>query len=160
MAGSGRRLSTIDGFPTGRIVEPMKLAMKGVNLKLTPALRRYVDGKLARSIEKLLGRHPAYEAATGEIELICPPPHHKKGKIWEAALVMRLPQMRFSQRAQDEDIYAAVDKLEDMAKRELTKYKERSRSRLLRGARRAKKDFHLDRSARLNRAGRIRQEGI
>lgn len=160
MAGSGRRLSTIDGSSSGRIVEPMKLAMKGVNLKLTPALRRYVDEKLVRSIEKLLGRHSAYQAVTGEIELICPPAHHKKGKIWEAALVMRLPQTQFSQRVQAEDIYAAIDKLEDMVKRELTKYKERSRSRLLRGARRVKKDLHLDRSARLYRTGRIRQEGM
>lgn len=138
----------------------MKLAVKGVNLTLTPSLQRYVNKKLIRSIEKLLGRHSAYPAVTGEIELVCPPPHHKKGKIWEASLAIQLPRKQFSQRVQAEDIYAAVDKLEDMVKRELTKYKERSRSRLLRGARRVKKDLRLDRSARLYRSGRIRQEGV
>lgn len=137
----------------------MKLIVKGVNLAITESLRGYLDEKLVRSVERILGRDAAYEPLTLECELIAPPRHHKKGRIWEAVANLKLPKKQFSQRVQAEDMYAAIDGLEDILKRELKKYKERSRSRQLRGARRAKKDMHLSRSARLWRTGRIRQEG-
>lgn len=137
----------------------MKLTVKGVNLTVTPSLRRYVDEKLVSAVEKLLGRHPAYGAAALELEFIYGTRHHRKGKIWEAIMNLQLPSKHVWQRTFGEDIHAAVDDLEDHLKRELTKYKERSRSRELRGARQAKKDLHFARSARLYRKGRIRQEG-
>ncbi|MDP3727218.1 MAG: ribosome-associated translation inhibitor RaiA [bacterium] len=138
----------------------MKLVVKGVSLTVTPSLRRYVDEKLVRTVEKLLGRHPAYEAAALELELIHGTRHHKKGKVWEAVVNFQLPGKHVWQHATGEDIHAAIDELEDHLKRELTKYKERSRSRELRGARQAKKDLRFSRSARFYRKGRIRQEGI
>ena len=138
----------------------MKLVVKGINLTITPSLRRYVDEKLVQTVEKLLGRHPAYAAAALELELIYGTRHHKKGKIWEAIMNFQLPGKHIWQRTFGEDIHAAIDELEDHLKRELTKYKERSRSRELRGARRAKKDIHFARAARLYRKGRIRQEGV
>lgn len=138
----------------------MRVVVKGVNLTLSPSLRRYVDEKLVASVEKLLRRHPAYPAATLEFELISASRHHKKGKIWAAVANLALPEKHFWQRAVAEEMYAAIDELEDILKREITKYKERSRSRMLRGARQAKKDFHLARSARLFRKGRIREEGF
>lgn len=138
----------------------MKVALKGVNLTLTPSLRRYVDEKVVRSIEKLIARHEAYPATTLELELIYGSRHHKKGKIWEAIANLNLPGKHVWQKVMAEDIHAAVDELEDILKREIKKYKERSRSRMLRGARQAKKDLHFARSARLYRRGRIRQEGM
>ena len=137
----------------------MKVVVQGVNVSITPSLRQYVDGKLIRTVEKLLSRHPSYEATTLGLELVRETRHHKKGNVWRATANLRLPGKRFSQRASAEDIHAAVDELEDILKRELTKYKERSRSREFRGARQAKKDLHLSRSARLYRNGRIRNEG-
>lgn len=142
------------------ILKTMKVVVQGVNVTLTPSLRRYVDEKLVSSVERLLGRHPAYQAAILDLELIYGSRHHKKGKIWEAVANLRLPQTHFWHKALAEEMHAAIDELEDVLKRELKKYKERSRSRLLRGARQAKKDLHLDRSARLYRTGRIREEGI
>lgn len=138
----------------------MKLAVKGVGLALTPSIRRYVDEKLVRSAAKLLGRDPAWQAAALELELIRESRHHRKGTFWKAAANLELPGKRFRQSVEAEDIHAAVDDLEVVLKREITKYKERSRSRLLRGARRAKKDMRLARAARLYRTGRIREEGL
>lgn len=138
----------------------MKLVVKGVNLVITPSLRRYVDAKLVLTVERLLGRHPAYQAAALELELIHGTRHHKKGKIWEAVMNLQLPSKHIWQRTYGEDIHAAIDELEDGLKRELTRYKERSRSRELRGARQAKKELRFARSARFYRKGRIRQEGI
>lgn len=142
------------------IVMAMKLVVKGVNLTVTPSLRRYVDGKLVRSVEKLLSRHPGFDAVTLDIELVRGTRHHKKGEVWEAIVNLRLPQHQMWQRASAGDIHAAVDALEDILKRDITKYKERSRSRLLRGARQAKRSIRFDRSARLSQKGRIREEGI
>lgn len=138
----------------------MKLVVKGVNLTVTPSLRRYVDGKLVRTVEKLLGRHPAYAAGVLGLELIHGTRHHKKGNVWEAVVNLQLPAKHIWQREFGEDIHAAIDELEGHLRRELTKYKERSRSRLLRGARQAKKEIRFSRSARFYRKGRIRQEGI
>lgn len=138
----------------------MKLVVKGVNLALTPSLHRYVAEKLVRPVRGLLGRHPAYEAATLDLELVHGSRHHKKGKVWEAIANLRVPGQTFWQKIFAEDIHAAIDELGEVIKRDIKKYKERSRSRELRGARRAKKDLHLARAARLYRKGRIRQEGM
>lgn len=137
----------------------MKLVVQGVNLTVTPSLRQYVDEKLVQSVEKLLGRHRAYQSTALYLELIYGTRHHRKGRIWEAIANLRLPGQHIWQRVYGEDIWTAVDELADILKREIKKYKERSRSRELRGARQAKKELRLHRSARLYRTGRIRQEG-
>lgn len=136
----------------------MKLTVKGVNFAVTPSLRRYVDEKLVRSVEKFIGRSIAYEAAVLDIELILVTHHHKKGKVWEARANLQLPRRTIFERFTSDDMHAAVDGLENVLKHEIKKYKERSRSRELRGARKIKKDLHLSRSARFWRKGRIRQE--
>ncbi|RJQ36758.1 hypothetical protein C4552_02600 [Candidatus Parcubacteria bacterium] len=138
----------------------MKLVVKGVGLTVTPSIRRYVGEKIVEPVAKLLGRDPAYAAAVLELELIRDTRHHRKGIVWSAAANCKLPQKQLWQRADAEDIHAAIDGLADILKRDITKVKERSRSRLLRGARRAKKDLHLSRAARLYREGRIRDESI
>jgi len=137
----------------------MKVVVQGVNFRLTPSLRRYVDEKLVRTVEKLLSRHPSFDAVTLDLELVYQTRHHKQGQVWDVAANLRLPGKQIWQRTSAEDIHAAVDDLEDILKRELTKVKERSRSREYRGARQAKKELHLSRSARLYRKGRIRDEG-
>lgn len=137
----------------------MKLTVKGVNLSVTPSLGRYVDEKLIRAVEKLIGGG-VHEAAVLDIELIRNTGHHKKGAVWTAAANLRLPQKVIWQKCDADEMHSAIDGLEDILKREVKKYKERSRSRELRGSRRAKKTLHLDRSARFYRKGRIRQEGV
>ena len=136
----------------------MKLAVKGINLAVTASLRDYVDEKLVRSVEKLLSV-PAHQSSVLAIELIRSTRHHKKGVVWEAAASLQVPGQHIESRVSAGEMHAAIDELEDVLKREIKKYKERSRSRELRGARRVKKDIHFDRSARLFRKGRIRNEG-
>lgn len=153
-------LSTLAVFAAYYTIGSMKLAVQGVNLAITPSLRRYVDAKLIKTVERLLVRHSAYPASAIDLQLACATRHHKKGKFWEAIANLHLPGSQTRHKTSAEDIYSAIDELEDILKREIKIYKERSRSRLLRGARQAKKDLHLVRSARLYRQGRIRQEGI
>lgn len=137
----------------------MQVAVKGVNLTLTPGLRRAVEAKVLRVIERLLGRHPAYAAAALDVELVSGRRHHKKGMVWEAVANLELPRNQIVERVSSFDLHAAIDELGHRLRRELTQWKERSRSRLLRGARRMKRSTRFDRSARLPRRGRVRQEG-
>ncbi len=137
----------------------MKLAVKGINLTITPSLVRYVEEKIVQPVTRLLANHPAFSATTLDLELVYGTRHHKKGKIWEAIANLQFPGETLWKKSKADDIHAAIDELEGILKREIKKYKERSRSRLLRGARQAKKELHFDRSARLFRKGRIRQEG-
>ena len=138
----------------------MKLVVKGVGVIVTPSLRRYIGEKIVQPVAKLLQRDPAYDTTVLELELIRDTRHHRKGVVWSAAANCKLPHKQFWQRADAEDIHAAIDELADTLKRDITKVKERSRSRLLRGARRAKKDLHLSRAARLFREGRLRDESM
>lgn len=137
----------------------MKVVVQGLHFRLTPSLRRYVDEKLVRSVQKLLSRLPSFDAVMLDVELAKETRHHKKGEVWNVTANLRMPGKNIWQKTSAEEIHAAVDDLEEILKRELTKVKERSRSREFRGARQAKKDFHLSRSARLYRKGRVRNEG-
>lgn len=154
-----RHLSTLVNPNHSRIFKAMKLAVKGINLDVSASLRDYVDEKLVRSVEKLLSGS-AHQSAALVIELIHSTRHHKKGAVWEAAASLRVPGRHIASRASAGEMHAAIDEVEDVLKEELKKYKQRSRSRELRGARRVKKDIRLDRSARLFRKGRIRDEGV
>jgi len=141
-------------------MKAMKLIIKGVNLEVTPSLRKYVNDKLVRTVEKFLSRDPHKDAATLDLELVHETRHHKKGMVWKAIANLQRPQKNLWQEAGAEDIHTAIDDLEEILKRELTKYKDRLRSQALRGARQAKKDIHFDTAARMNRKGRIRGEGM
>lgn len=138
----------------------MKLAVKGVNLTISPSLRRYAEEKLVEPVQRLLASHPAFSAATLDLELVCGTRHHKKGNVWGAVANLGLPGETLWKKSTADDIHSAIDDLEGILKREIKKYKERSRSRLLRGARQVKKELRFSRSARLYRTGRIREEGI
>jgi len=120
----------------------MKLVVKGVKVSLTPSLKDYVEKKLDSPVRRLLGGSLA-ESAILDVELIRETTRHKKGDVWEAAANLQLPQARLYEKVKSSEAHAAVDELEDVLKNEIKKYKERTRSRLLRGARQAKKDFHL-----------------
>ena len=154
-----RMLSTLAHGGRWPILKSMKLVVQGVGLSVSASLRKYLEEKLVRPVEKLLARHPAYGASVLTIELVHGTRHHKKGKVWEAIASLRLPGGRFWKKIAAEDMRAAIDELEAVLRREITQYKERSRSRFMRGARQAKKELRLARSARLYRKGRIRQEG-
>jgi ribosomal subunit interface protein len=136
----------------------MQLTVKGVGLTVTPSLRRHAEEKLKRPLEKLLGA--LGDSALLELECIHGTRHHKKGIVWRVQGNLTLPGTTLSTHADAEDIHAAIDELADILKRDIKKVKERSRSRLLRGARLAKQQTRFDRAARLSQKGRNRLEGI
>lgn len=84
---------------------------------------------------------------------------HRKGDVYHAEANLSLGGKMIRARADDENIRAAIDLLEEELGREIQTLRGRSRSLEFRGRRRAKKDLHLDPAARLYRKGRIRSEG-
>ncbi len=138
----------------------MKFTVRGVNVSLTPSLERYATEKLTKPFSRLWGRSAEYEGLTLDIELKRVTAHHRKGSVWRAAAKVHLPQKSFFAAADADELHAAIDLLEEELERELSKIKERLRSRFLRGARRARESLRFHRLARFLRRGRRREEGI
>jgi putative sigma-54 modulation protein len=109
----------------------MTVTIKGTNLDLTPALKRYAT-------DKVLGLGKFFPTITlAAIELERTTRHHQKGEIWRAEANLRATGHLFRAEAAAGDIYAAVDALKDELKRELKALHER-RALDVRRARRAK----------------------
>ena len=97
----------------------MTVTIKGTNLDLTPALKRYaMDKALA-----LLKFFPSITIARIELERTTK--HHRKGVVWRAEANLKAPQHLFRAEALAGDIYSAIDMLVDELKRELRALKGR-----------------------------------
>lgn len=137
----------------------MRVNIRKKNLDFTPALRTYIEQKLVAPVKRLLDRRLLPDLPILDIEVERTTRHHHKGRVYRAAATLTLDHVSLRAQADGEDVRAACDGLEDELKREITTYKTKAQSLQKRGARRAKKDLHLARAARLFRKGRIRDEG-
>ena len=137
----------------------MRVTIHNKNLDITPALQLYVELKLLKPLRNLLkniltGDMPLLDLGLGRNTR-----HHKKGKVYHVSANLSLDGHLLRAEVDDEDIRAACDILEEELERKISTWKNRKRSLMLRGSRRAKKDLRLHESARLFRQGRIRDEG-
>lgn len=87
----------------------MKAALKATNLELTPALRTYIEKKLAM-MEKYLGKETVIMCQF-EVELSTK--HHQKGEIYRAEINLELPGNLLRVEKSAEDVKKAVDKVKD-----------------------------------------------
>ena len=113
----------------------MKVVIKTKNLRLTKALKNFVEEKV-NSLEKFLkifqsaeyfnhflGKgKPRVEAwvEIGKISL-----HHKKGPYFWAECQMRLPGKSLRSTAKSNDLKLAITEIKDELQRELKEYKEK-----------------------------------
>ncbi|KKU48194.1 ribosomal subunit interface protein [Candidatus Uhrbacteria bacterium RIFCSPLOWO2_12_FULL_46_10] len=97
----------------------MVISIKGTNLDLTPALKRYAEQKIL-SLAKFF---PGLTHARVELERTTK--HHHKGDVWRAEANLHGPKHLFRAEAVSTDIYAAVDAVKDELKRELHGLKEK-----------------------------------
>ena len=102
----------------------MTLNIKATNITLTPALREYVEKKIG-SLDRFLARWEREGAIEVWIEVGRTTRHHVKGDIFRAEVTVRMPGRKVL-RADDEgvDVRAAIDKVRDILKTEIQKYKE------------------------------------
>lgn len=117
----------------------MNINLQGKNIELTPAISDYVL-KRVTNLEKILKK---IEDEGGEIianfEVSQATKHHKSGDIFHADCLIRIKGEEYYASADEEDLYAAVDRVKDTLFSEISRDKDRSQTLLYRGARSVKK---------------------
>lgn len=99
----------------------MRLNIKATRLKLTPALKDYVQKKMD-ALEKYLGK---FKVMCARFEVVKTTNHHLKGEIYsaEANLVVNGDLLRVVKI--EKDVYKAVDKVRDHLELVIKKYKDK-----------------------------------
>lgn len=91
-------------------------------LELTTALEQYVEEKVL-SLNKFCSH--AGEDTTVNVEIGKSTNHHQKGPYFFAEFMVQLPGVLLRAQAEEEDLYAAIDKAKDELKRQLIDDKEK-----------------------------------
>ena len=144
----------------------MKIVIKSTNLKLTPALKDFIEEKinLLEKFAKVLYSKKYYgygkPRVEAWIEIKKKTWHHKKGPFFGAECQIRFPGKSIMVRARSEDLKVAITEVKDELQRELKEYKEKIMATEKRGTRIFKKGLKLSPRARFYRRGRMREEGI
>lgn len=110
----------------------MRINIKTTNIELTTALSAYVEEKL-RSVEKFAMPHKS-ETLTAEVEIGKTTKHHQSGDVFCAEVNLLVRGKYFRATSEKDDLYAAIDDMRNELVRELTSYKEKSRTLVRRGA--------------------------
>lgn len=135
----------------------MKYTIKTIHLPVSGALTQDVERKIVSPLKKLLGAQS--EAVSLMVELLRESRHHRKGAIWTVRLNLNIGKNAIRIEQSGEDIHEAVDLCAAELREDVKKFKERSQSRAMRGARKAVKDMKMNKAARSYRKGRILEEG-
>lgn len=101
----------------------MKINIKATNLKLTPAIREYIEIKIG-SLERFLKRFESQGELEVFVEIARTTRHHKSGNVFYAEVNLPLPKKILRAEHSDWDIRVAIDKVKDKLQREIKKYKE------------------------------------
>ncbi len=113
--------------------------MQGKNFELTDAIRQYVQKKLIE-LDKFI---PEGMFASIDLEFERTTHHHRKGDVFRAEANISVPSTTLYAQAQEEDLYAAIDKLKDEVQRELKDYKDKLRQKQKKAGRAAKEETRL-----------------
>jgi len=87
----------------------MKINIKATNLSLTPAIRSYIEEKMA-AVEKFLG---SVEIINFDFEVELTTKHHHKGEIFRAEANLEIAKDLLRTEKLESDLYKAVDKVKD-----------------------------------------------
>jgi ribosomal subunit interface protein len=127
----------------------MKINILTKNIKLTPALKDFIEEKInpLEKFAKILHNREYYNHFLGRgkprveawIEIGKETLHHKKGPFFWAECQMRFPGKSIRVRARSEDLKVAINEVKDESQRELKEYKEKIMAKEKRGARIFKK---------------------
>lgn len=137
----------------------MRVTIRQNNLAITPALNIYIETKLLKPLRRILKFNSSQEFPILNLEFGRATRHHHKGRVYHAQATLSLGGKVLRAEVKEEDIRVACDLLEEELERQILTYKSRIQALYKRGARRVKKDLHLDPGARMYRKGRILEEG-
>lgn len=115
------------------------LSIKALHMELTPAIRSYLGKKLDH-IEKFLDSDKG--GTHVQVELGKTTAHHGKGDVFRAEGHMRFAGEPVNASADAPDLYAAIDLMQAMFEREVTKLRKRSIVTERKGSRKIKELLH------------------
>lgn len=99
----------------------MKVNIKATKIKLTPAIKDYIQEKM-NMLEKYLGDMQVINSSF-EVELTTK--HHNKGELFRAEANLTLPGDFIRVEKTEEDLYKAIDKVKDHLAQVINKHKEK-----------------------------------
>ena len=125
----------------------MNATLKAKNTTLSDSMKAYVGEKIMASVEKI-AKGNRIDAVLMDIEVGKTSRHHKKGLVWEAQATVHMDADMFRAEAEGESFQEAVDLLEGELLREIKKMKGKKTTVMRKGARRAKQNATIAKSAR------------
>ncbi|MEK7559835.1 MAG: ribosome-associated translation inhibitor RaiA [Patescibacteria group bacterium] len=117
----------------------MRVSLKGTNTDISQSIRDYLDEKIVRLVEKLIKKNDEIIKLDLEVGRITH--HHRQGKIFRAEANLSIGSRVLYADSVGEDLYEAIDLLEEELRREIKKFKnkkialERSSARVLKNKR-------------------------
>lgn len=102
----------------------MTTDIKSTNLELTPSIKQYAEEKLA-ALGKFIEKLEANGEAKLVIEIARTTNHHHRGDVYYAEANLNVKGSVIRAEHTDEDIYASIDKVKDILKMEIEKYKDK-----------------------------------
>lgn len=137
----------------------MRVTIRQKDVKVTDALRDYIERKIVHPAEKRLEGEGNYGEALMDIAVIRTTHHHHKGPVYAVSASITVKDGLIRAEATGEDVHAACDALEEELKREIVARKGKSLSLVKRGARAAKQYLRINPAAWFSRGTRVRGEG-
>ncbi|MFH1405124.1 MAG: ribosome-associated translation inhibitor RaiA [Patescibacteria group bacterium] len=112
-------------------------SIKGSNIELTQAIKKYATDKIS-SLDKFLKDFgPSVQA---DIE-VCKETHkHQKGMHFHCSVIMPIPGEVLHAEEKAEDLYEAIDKVKDKLQRQITDIKAKLTDKKVKGKRPGKDD--------------------
>lgn len=114
----------------------MQISLKGTNIQILESTREYVDRKLVRAAEKFFKNEGDSVVLAIEVEKTTK--HHKKGNIFRAEANLKIGKVSLRAESTADTLNNAIDEVEYELTREITKFKDKRRTTMLKGARKVK----------------------
>jgi len=105
--------------------------IKALDMELTDAISKYIKEKLSH-LDKFID--PNDEDVECDVRVSQTTKHHVSGNIFKAELTLHTSGKNYGARAENENLYAAIDDLKDQVQRKMTTHKDKKLSLFKRGA--------------------------
>lgn len=114
----------------------MRIITETVRIEATPALKSYIEEKLG-PIGKFVKKFEKQSEAEIFLEISRTTKHHHKGLVFRAEANLKIAGTTLRAEANAEDARAAIDKVKDELKSEISRFKRKMTMMTRRGNRRA-----------------------
>ena len=114
----------------------MRVQIKATSIELSPSIEEYAR-KRVESLEKYFKKDNPEDILVS-VEVAKTTRHHKSGDIFKAEIFVRAKGKEYYALSEKEDLYSAIDDVKDEIEREVSSWKDKSRTLFRRGGARIK----------------------